>query len=112
MVENFTTALLETRITAVLKTVPFRYSLELTPEIKALIARKNYETLNSIVEDVCQEFQNNFFCQKLSTIQPNHKSLSNFTKINDGVSLLTGLEKAESLASKFSAASSRGHYRR
>jgi hypothetical protein len=40
MVESFTTALLEARTTTVPKTVPFRYSLVLTPEIKALIARK------------------------------------------------------------------------
>jgi hypothetical protein len=55
----------------------------LTPEFKALIARKNtlrriaqskknsgdkknYETLNSIVKDVCQEIQNKNVCQKLS----------------------------------------------
>jgi hypothetical protein len=73
-----------TRTTAVPKTVPFRYSLVLTPEIKALIARKNtlrrnaqrtknsgdkrnYETLNSIVKDACQELQNKNFGQKLST---------------------------------------------
>jgi hypothetical protein len=72
MVEIFTTALLEARITAVPKTIPFRYSLVLTPEIKALIARKNalrriaqrtknsgdkrnYETHNSIVKDIYQD---------------------------------------------------------
>jgi hypothetical protein len=40
MVESFDTALLEAQTTAVPKTVPFRYSLVLTPEIKAIIARK------------------------------------------------------------------------
>jgi hypothetical protein len=43
-----TTALLEARTTAVPKTVPFRYSLVLTPDIKALIARKN--TLRRIAQ--------------------------------------------------------------
>jgi hypothetical protein len=43
--------------------------------------KRNYETLKSIVKVVCQELQNKNFCQKLSTIQPNHKSLFNFTKI-------------------------------
>jgi hypothetical protein len=74
MEESFTTALLEARTTAVPKTVPFRYSLVLTPGIKALIARKNtlrriaqrtknsgdkrnYEALNSIVKDACQELR-------------------------------------------------------
>jgi hypothetical protein len=98
VVESFTTALLEALTTAVPKTVPFRYSLVLTPEMKALIARKNtlrriaqrtknsgdkrnYEALNSIVKDVCQELQNKNFCEKLSTIQPNHKSLFDFKKL-------------------------------
>jgi hypothetical protein len=40
-VESFTAALSEARTTAVPKTVRFRYSLVLTPEIKALIFRKN-----------------------------------------------------------------------
>jgi hypothetical protein len=54
--------------------------------------------------------------KKLSIIQPNHKYLFNFTKIIknksrgvpalkvDGVTLLTGPKKAETIASKFSAA--------
>jgi Endonuclease-reverse transcriptase len=46
MIESFTTALLEARTTAVPKTVPFRYSLVLTPEIKALIAKKKHPTSN------------------------------------------------------------------
>jgi hypothetical protein len=124
MVEGFTTALLEARTTAVQTTVPFRCSLVLTPEIKALIARKNtlrriaqrtknsggkkeLETLKSIVKDICQELQNKNFGQKLSTIQPNHKSLFNFTKLIknksrgvpalkvDGVTLLTGPKKTQ-----------------
>jgi hypothetical protein len=98
MVVSFTTAPLEAQTTAVPKTVPFRYSLVLTPEIKALIARKNtlrriaqrtknsgdkrnYETLNSIVKDVCQELLNKNFGQKLSTIRSNHKPLFKFTKL-------------------------------
>jgi hypothetical protein len=52
----------------------------------------------------------------LSDFEPNHKSLFNFTKLIknksrgvpalkvDGVTLLTGPEKAEAVASKFSAA--------
>jgi hypothetical protein len=78
--------------------------------------KRNYETLNSIVKDVCQELQNKNLCQKLSTIGSNHKSLFNFTKLIKiksrgvpapkvyGVTLLTGSEKAEVIASKFSAA--------
>jgi hypothetical protein len=78
--------------------------------------KRNYETLNSSVKDVCQELQNKNFCQKLCKIQSNHKSLFNFTKLvknksrgvpalkADGVTLLTGPEKAEATASKFSAA--------
>jgi hypothetical protein len=72
--------------------------------------------LKSIVKNVCQELQNKNFSQKLSTIRSNHKSLFNFTKLiknksrcvpalkADEVTLLTGLEKAEAIASKFSAA--------
>jgi hypothetical protein len=48
IVESFTTALLEAWTIAVLKTVPFWYSLVLTPEIEALIARKN--TLRQIAQ--------------------------------------------------------------
>jgi hypothetical protein len=78
--------------------------------------KRNYEALNSIVKDACQELQNKNFGQKLSTIRSNHKSLFNFTKLVknkcrgvpalkvDGVTLLTGPEKAEAIAFKFSVA--------
>jgi hypothetical protein len=124
MVESFTTALLEAQKTAVPKTVPFRYSLVLTPEIKALIVRKNnlrpiaqrtknrgdkrnYETLNSIVTS----FRKKTFGKNFAKIQSNHKSLFNFIKLIknksrgvpalkvDGVTLLTGPEQAETIAS-------------
>jgi hypothetical protein len=45
MVESFTTALLEARTTAVPKTVPFRYSLVLTP-FKLLLLEKTPYTSN------------------------------------------------------------------
>jgi hypothetical protein len=91
----------------------------LNPSLPLRVLWKNLRlvgvALNSIVKDVCQELQNKNFCQKLSSFQSNHKSLFNFTKLIknksrgvklkvDGVTLLTEPEKAEAIASKFSAA--------
>lgn len=133
MIETFTATLLEARSIAVPVARPFRYSLVLTPEIQSLISRKNtlrriaqrtknrrdieeYEIFNRMVRDACNELQNISFGNKLSTIQPGHKSLFSFTKIIknkarivpalklDGVTLLTGPEKASAIATVFSRA--------
>jgi hypothetical protein len=48
---GFTTALLKARTTAVPKTVPFRYSLVLKPEIKTLIAIKKHPTSNCLTHE-------------------------------------------------------------
>jgi Reverse transcriptase (RNA-dependent DNA polymerase)/Endonuclease-reverse transcriptase len=133
MIDTFTTVLLEARSESVPKISPFRFSLVLTEEIKSKITRRNtlrrraqrtsnsedirrYRALNSIVGDACNELQNDSFGHKLSKIRPNHKSLFSFTKLIknkcrgvpalkiDGVTLLTGPEKANAIAAVFSRA--------
>jgi hypothetical protein len=130
MVQNFTNCLLEARNATVPLVQPNRFNLTLTPEIKALIGQKNtlrrrvqrthntddkreYETLNRLVIDVCDTLRNNVFGNKMQTLRPGHKSLWNFTKIikNKGRTvpalkinheiLITDPEKANAIAAKF-----------
>jgi hypothetical protein len=85
MVQTFTEAILEARSSAIPLIRPHRHQIALTPQIKSVIAQKNgrrrawsnhhnredkreYETLNNLVEGMCVGLQNIYFGNKLHTL--------------------------------------------
>jgi hypothetical protein len=78
--------------------------------------RLEFKTLNNLVRDLCTDWGNTAFGNKVCNLKPGHGSFWNFTKIiknkfrtisalkMDGLTLIKESEKANAIASKFSLA--------